>query len=146
MSYYGHQAERRSLRAALLDLSATRNEEGPALRLVATNKSFPLNTMNNQTHPIELFIASLLNLLEFICYIINEIAGHHQTATNIVSGDQTTTPTTTSQASAIIPTQPHTNPLFTTLQSLTVKQLQATTGIRSSRYRKSDLIALAAAY
>jgi hypothetical protein len=110
--------------------------------------------MNN--HPIEFFIASLINLIEFICYIINDIAGHHQTTTNIVSGDQTTTtapvqiqtttPATSSQASAIIPTKPHTHPLFTTLQSLTVKQLQATTGIRSSRYHKSDLIALAAAY
>ena len=100
----------------------------------------------NNTHPIELFIASLLNLLEFTCYIINHIAGHHQTTTNIVSRDQTTTPTTQSIATDHVPTQPHTNPLFTTLQSLTVKQLQATTGIRSSRYRKTDLIALAAAY
>jgi hypothetical protein len=100
----------------------------------------------NQVHPIEFFLACLINLIEFTCYIINEIAGHHQTNSNIVSRDQTTTPATSSQASATILTQPHTNPLFTTLQSLTVKQLQATTGIRSSRYRKSDLIALAAAY
>ena len=146
MSYYGHQAERRSLRAALLDLSATRNGEGFTLRLVATNQSFPLNTMNANTHPIEFFLAALINLFELICWTINHIAGHHQTTSNIVSGDQTTTTTISSQPSAIIPTQPHTNPLFTTLQSLTVKQLQATTGIRSSRYRKSDLIALAAAY
>jgi len=102
--------------------------------------------MNANTHPIEFLIASLLNLLEFTCYIINEIAGHHQTNSNIVSRDQTTTTTTSSQASAIISTKPHTNPLFTTLQSLTVKQLQATTGSKSSRYRKSDLIALAATY
>jgi len=118
----------------------------------------------NQVHPIEFFLACLINLIEFICYIINQvaqrpgldIAGHHQTTTNIVSRDQTTTtasapiqtttPTTQSTATDHVPTQPHTNPLFTTLQSLTVKQLQATTGIRSSRYRKSDLIALAAAY
>jgi len=100
----------------------------------------------NQVHPIEFFLACLINLFEFICYIINEIAGHHQTTTNIVSGDQTTTPATQSITTDHAPTQPHTNPLFTTLQSLTVKQLQATTGIKSSRYRKSDLIALAAAY
>ena len=108
----------------------------------------------NQVHPIEFFIACLINLIEFTCYIINQvaqrpgldIAGHHQTTTNIVSRDQTTTTATQSIATDHVPTQPHTNPLFTTLQSLTVKQLQATTGIRSSRYRKSDLIALAAAY
>ena len=110
------------------------------------SQSFPLNTMNANTHPIEFFLAALINLFELICWTINHIAGHHQTTSNIVSGDQTTTPTISSQPSAIIPTQPHTNPLFTTLQSLTVKQLQATTGIRSSRYCKSDLIALAAAY
>ena len=110
----------------------------------------------NQVHPIEFFIASLINLIEFICYIINHIAGHHQTQPNIVSRDQvtttatapiqTTTPTTQSIATDHVPTKPTINPLFTHLQSLTVKQLQATTGIRSSRYRKSDLIALAAAY
>jgi hypothetical protein len=100
--------------------------------------------MNN--HPIELFIASLINLIEFTCYIINEIAGHHQQATTATAPIQTTTPATQSIATDHVPTKPHTNPLFTTLQSLTVKQLQATTGIRSSRYRKSDLIALAATY
>lgn len=122
--------------------------------------------MNNQSdiHPIVFFIACIINLIEFTCYIINqvaqrpglEIAGHHQTNSNIVSRDQTTTtatapnqtttPATQSTATDHVPTKPHTNPLFTTLQSLTVKQLQATTGIKSSRYRKSDLIALAAAY
>ena len=112
--------------------------------------------MNTNTHPIEFFLACLINLIEFICYIINQVAGHHQTNSNIVSRDQvtttapapiqTTTPTTQSTATDHVPTKPHTNPLFTTLQSLTVKQLQATTGIRSSRYLKSDLIALAAAY
>ena len=112
--------------------------------------------MNN--HPIEFFIASLLNLLEFICYIINDIAGHHQQATATAAPAQATPLWTTIdeqeinelaakvRASIHVPTQPHTHPLFTTLQSLTVKQLQATTGIKSSRYRKSDLIALAAAY
>jgi len=112
--------------------------------------------MNANTHPIEFFIACLINLIEFICFIINDIAGHHQTTSNIVSGDQTTTtapaptqtttPTTQSIATDHVSTQPHTNPLFATLQSLTVKQLQATTGIRSSRYNKQALIALAAAY
>ena len=114
--------------------------------------------MNANTHPIEFLIASLLNLLEFTCYIINEIAGHHQQATTATAPIQATPLWTTIdeqeinalaakvRASIHVPTKPHTNPLFTTLQSLTVKQLQATTGIRSSRYRKADLIALAAAY
>jgi hypothetical protein len=97
--------------------------------------------MNNQTHPIEFFIASLINLIEFTCYIINQVAGFHQQATTTTNQDASRPIVYTSPSPA-----PTINPLFTTLQSLTVKQLQATTGIRSSRYRKSDLIALAAAY
>ena len=111
-------------------------------------------TMNNQTHPIEFFLACLINLIEFTCYIINELAGFHQqaTATTATATATATTTTTTNQDASrpIVYTSPSPaptiNPLFTTLQSLTVKQLQATTGIKSSRYRKSDLIALAAAY
>ena len=93
--------------------------------------------MNANTHPIEFLIASLLNLLEFTCYIINEIAGFHKTSTNA------TQPTTwsggESPSVAIQQFNDH-------IHSLTVKQLQQITGIKSSRYRKSDLIALAATY
>ena len=113
-----------------------------------------MNNNTNQIHPIEFFLACIINLIEFICYIINDIAGHHQTTTNIVSRDQTTTtatasietttPTTDQIATDYVPTQPTVHPLFTYLQSLTVKQLQATTGIRSSRYNKEALIAIAA--
>ena len=104
--------------------------------------------MNNTTHasdihPIEFFLACLINLIEFTCYLINEIAGHHQTTTNIVSGDQTTT-TTPTPTKTTTPATPQINPLLTHLQSLTVKQLQAFTSIKSSKYNKEALIAIAA--
>ncbi len=97
---------------------------------------------DHDVHPIELFLAALINLFEFICYIINDIAGHHQP--NNASGDQTTTTTPAPiKTTTTTPATPQTNPLFIQLQSLTIKQLQAITGIKSSRYRKSDLILIA---
>ena len=102
----------------------------------------------NQVHPIEFLIACLINLIEFTCYVINELAGFHQD--NTATATATTTTTNQDASRSIVYASPSPaptiNPLFTTLQSLTVKQLQAATGIRSSRYRKADLIALAAAY
>ena len=94
-------------------------------------KSFPLNTMNNNTHPIEFFILALLFLVEGICYIINELAGFHSTQQEI---------THTSPAPAPIASTPHIQPLLTDLTTLTVKQLRQLTGITNSRYRKHDLI------
>ena len=35
------------------------------------------------THPIEIFLASLLFLCEGLCWIINELAGHHETTTQL---------------------------------------------------------------
>jgi hypothetical protein len=87
--------------------------------------------MNN--HPIELLIASLLNLLEFTCWIINEIAGHHQ---------EEITDTTIDTASVHSLTTTNTD-YIEYVYSLTIKQLQQLTGIRSSRYRKADLQLLA---
>ena len=85
-------------------------------------KSFPLNTMNNNTHPIEFFILGLLFLVEGVCYVINELAGFHSTQQEITH------------------TAPHIQPLLTDLTTLTVKQLRQLTGITNSRYRKHDLI------
>ena len=75
--------------------------------------------MNTDTNPIDLLIVSIIALIEGICWVINELMGHHE---------------------AKRPVQPHINPLFTDLHSLTVKQLRQITGIKSSRYRKADLI------
>ena len=88
--------------------------------------------MNNQdVHPIELFLAALLNLIEFSCWVINELLGHHasKTPTNAVRPTQTAQPTG--------------NPNQQTYQQLTVKQLRKITGITNSRYRKADLIRMA---
>ena len=81
----------------------------------------------NAAHPIELFIAALINLFEFICYIINELAGFHKTSND---AQPTTAPTST---------KPFTNPFFH-FNQYTVKQLRQLTGINNSRYRKQDLI------
>ena len=87
--------------------------------------------MNN--HPVELFIASLLNLIEFTCYIINEIAGFHK---------EEIEDTTIDTASVHSLTTTNTD-YIEYVYSLTVKQLQQLTGIRSSKYRKADLQLLA---
>ncbi len=80
-------------------------------------------TMNNN-HPIELFLAALLYMVEGVCWIINEIAGHHKPQPE--------------------PARPHVQPLHEALTELTVKQLRTLTGVTSSRYRKADLVMLAA--
>ena len=90
--------------------------------------------MNN--HPIELFIASLLNLIEFTCYIINEIAGHHQEEVNDSTIDTASVHSLTTNNTDYIDY----------VHTLTIKQLQQLTGIKSSRYRKADLQLLAISY
>lgn len=80
--------------------------------------------MNANTHPIEFLIASLLNLLEFTCYIINEIAGFHT---------QTVEPSTTTSKQA-------THQRWESqILGLTFRQLQEMTGIKSSKYNKRAL-------
>jgi len=93
--------------------------------------------MNNQPHPIEFFLACLINLFQFVCYVINEIAGNHK---------QPATTTAKALISHPAPTSPAIQPLFTDLASLTKRQLQTLTGLRSSRYNKLQLQAIAADY
>ena len=102
--------------------------------------------MNNQAHPIEFFLACLINLFEFICYIINEAAGFH-TTTKTTTAQPTIQTTTTTQPTAtlITSTKPNQQPLFDTFQALTVKQLRLLTGIKNSRVHKQQLIAIAIA-
>ena len=76
----------------------------------------------NQAHPIEHLLVALILMFEGICWIINEFTGGHKVTK---------------------PQAPFIQPLFTELQSLTVKQLKALTGQRSSRLRKHQLIQLA---
>ena len=93
------------------------------------------------THPIELFIASLLNLLEFTCYIINEIAGFHKEEITDSTID-TASVHQVAQRPGLSLTTSNTD-YIEYVYSLTVKQLQQLTGIRSSKYRKADLQLLA---
>ena len=80
--------------------------------------------MNNNTHPIDLFIVLMLDMFKGICWLINEALGHHTKHTAITApfihtfyGLQSTNPS-----------------------DYTVKQLRKLTGITNSRYRKADLL------
>ena len=92
----------------------------------------------NTVHPIELFIAALINLFEFTCWVINELAGFHQP--NIASAPETTS---NKPAPTPTPTPPTTSNNYA---ALTVKQLRKITGITNSRYLKADLIRMAQTY
>ena len=78
-----------------------------------------------QHHPIEIFIVACLYLVEAICYCINHLAGWHK---------------------QVIKVQPMINPLFADLNALTVKQLKALLGLKSTKLRKPQLIELYFAY
>ena len=100
-----------------------------------------------QVHPIEFFIACIINLIEFIAWTINEIAGHHQ-----VQPAPTITQPIASQPATVqpvIPTQPI-RPLkedwLDYVSQLTVKQLRQLTGITNSRFNNARLIEAAASY
>ena len=81
--------------------------------------------VNNQVHPIELALAIALSSIEALLWLINELLGFHsqpsQTTPQALQTAQTTSPDTF-------------------ILSMTVKQLQAYTGIKSSRYNKQRLI------
>ena len=100
-------------------------------------------TSPSNVHPIEFFIACAINLIEFIAWTINELAGHHVT---------TTQPTTTDHESMV------SNPIKDIIDvpfdfdwreyvhGLTVKQLRKYTGITNSRVNKAQLIEAALTY
>lgn len=90
--------------------------------------------------PIELLLAALLGLFEFICWVINELAGHHvQQQQTKEEPNDTSSSTVENDSNKIDSCQ------FDKfeIELLTVKQLRSLTGIRSSRYRKADLVAVA---
>ena len=101
---------------------------------------------NNTVHPIEFFIACLINLVEFIAWTINEIAGFH------VPSTQPTTPATTpttrkQQTTTFINKVKSLNEDWTDyVTTLTVKQLRTLTGITNSRFNKAHLIEAALTY
>jgi len=89
--------------------------------------------MNNQVHPIEFALAITLSSVESLLWIINELLGFHSTPTATATA---TAPETAPQAPQTAPTTINREYILT----LTVKQLQAHTGIKSSRYNKARLI------
>ena len=101
--------------------------------------------MNSTTHPIDFALACLVNLFEFACFLINEAAGFHKTAT---STDQLQTVKVTitpliSEACALQVTQIRQQQYQDLVQTYTVKQLRQLTGIKSKRFLKADLQLLA---
>ena len=99
--------------------------------------------MNNNTHPIEFALAIVLASIESLLWIINELAGFHSQPATRSPRDLGSTNTT---STATVSTKPSIQPLFVELASLTKRQLQTMTGIKSSRYNKSQLQSIAAAY
>lgn len=78
----------------------------------------------NTIHPIELALAITLSSFDALLWLINELLGFH------------TAPETAPQA----PQTAQTTSPDAFILSMTVKQLQAHTGIKSSRYNKQRLI------
>ena len=102
----------------------------------------------NNTHPIELFIVLILDMVEGLCWIINEITGGH-TTTNHEPATRSTASIAASIYSLPGAAQAFTSPnnqWIEYVEQLTVKQLQELVGTRNSRYRKADLIQMAIAY
>jgi len=87
-------------------------------------------TPMNNVHPIEFALAILLSTIESALWLVNELAGFHTT---------TTTTTTTSEPTTTVPEAPKPAASIKT-PTITKRQLQALTGIKSSRYNKADLM------
>ncbi len=87
-----------------------------------------------------MLLASLLGLFEFICWTINEVAGHHaQQQVKEASRPKRIGAPESAPAVENDDSEPDVSPI----ELMTVKQLRTLTGIRSSRYRKADLVAVA---
>ena len=93
---------------------------------------------NQEVHPIELFLAALLSLVEGICWVINEVSGSHAKPTT----KEETSPTTWSGGESPEVAIEQFNDY---IHGLTLRQLREVTGVKSSRYRKADLRQLAMA-
>ena len=95
-----------------------------------------------QHHPIEILLACLFNLVEFIAWTINEIAGFHRCATTAAATDHDSSdaaPLDIIDCSFDFDWREY-------VHGLTVKQLQQLTGITNSRYKKAQLIEAALSY
>ena len=80
-----------------------------------------MNNTNN-VHPIEVALAIALATIEALLWTINELLGFH------------------SQTTPQAPTTAQTKSSEPIILKMTVKQLRALTGIKSSRYNKQRLI------
>lgn len=95
--------------------------------------------MNANTHPIDLFIVLLLEMIEGLCWIINELAGFHTTTTTTTSPSQTFSDNTQSVITSTQPTITSNQDYIEYVMQLTIRQLQQLTGVTNSRYRKAEL-------
>ena len=113
------------------------------------------NATVSNVHPIEVFIACLINLVEFIAWTINELAGFHAQAASNTAAQPTAAPAKASnssrkqQTNATLINQaksPLKEDWADHVTTLTVKQLRTLTGITNSRYKKAQLIEAALSY
>ena len=91
--------------------------------------------MNKDTHPIDLFIVVMLDMINGLCWIINELAGFH-----VANAKDTTPVVQPGILNGILSAH-----IEDYVMSLTVKQLRAYTGRTNSRLSKADLQAIALA-
>ncbi len=96
----------------------------------------------NNINPIDFALATCLATFEALLWVINELLGFH--AQPEASEPALAAPTTAAKpalgAIAIVSHEEATQALREYYQQLTVKELQARTGIKSSRYNKARLI------
>jgi hypothetical protein len=86
---------------------------------------------NQQVHPIEFALAIALSSIESLLWIINELLGFHAQPPATATAPETALEAP--QTSQTVTPDPF-------ILKMTVKQLQAHTGIKSSRYNKARLI------
>lgn len=108
------------------------------------------NATVSNVHPIEVFIACLINLVEFIAWTINELAGFHaQAASNTAAPAKASNSSRKQQTNTTLINQaksPLKEDWADHVTTLTVKQLRTLTGITNSRYKKAQLIEAALSY
>ena len=94
------------------------------------------NQMSKSTHPVEIALAIVLASVESLIWLINEIAGFHKAPATAPVTAPAPAPVTIAYKPAKITAAP-------VPTNLTKRQLQALTGIKSSRYNKAALLKIA---
>ena len=100
-------------------------------------------TLNNSNlHPIELALAIALSSIDSLLWIINELLGLHETAPAAPVTSQAAADQADYWNQYLVIARQETAPILA-ISRMTKRQLQAHTGIKSSKYNKAALQAIA---